>query len=138
LCDYSGSVREVQAHISGSRDDIHSGLSGADFNGYFGKNSDGKEIEKRIKSTENGNGSSEESGSENGETESQSRNVNGNGLPEVRCKNCGREVKYPELMPYKARCPSCNKMIRERDAFENLEEKADERGKDELAEPVEV
>jgi hypothetical protein len=30
-CDYSGTVKELEAHISGSRDENHSGHSGAEF-----------------------------------------------------------------------------------------------------------
>jgi len=30
-CDYSGTVKELEAHISGARDENHSGHSGAEF-----------------------------------------------------------------------------------------------------------
>jgi len=122
LCDYSGTEREVKAHISGSQDAAHSGFAGSDFRGYFGRDGNGQQH-----------------GPENG-TDGASGNgaAAGNGLPEVRCGNCQREVKYPELMPFKATCPGCGRKIREREAFEALEKKADERGKDEQAEPVEV
>jgi predicted RNA-binding Zn-ribbon protein involved in translation (DUF1610 family) len=52
-------------------------------------------------------------------------------LPPIECSDCGREVKYPELMPYKATCPDCGRVIRKRSAFEETEKQADEPGNDE-------
>lgn len=137
LCDYSGTKREVQAHISGKRDSAHRGFSGADFEGYFGGRGTGENGQGKSQTADKSGNESKDTGShENGSSRPSS--PSGNGLPEVRCKKCGREVKYPELMPYKATCPGCGRTIKERDAFEKLEKKADERGKDELAEPAEV
>ena len=142
LCDYSGTVREVKGHISGKADPAHQGFTGRDFTGYFendGKTSGGSRAVTPEKGKNGSNGAG--NGGSNGNKSNSSNGKNtatGNGLPKVQCKKCGREVKYPELMPYKATCPECGRGLREREAFEELEKKADERGNDELAEPVEV
>lgn len=124
LCDYSGTVREVQAHISGKSDPAHKGYSGKDFK---------RQIQDQKKEASDGS----EGGSQ-GKKENGAENGKANDLPEVKCRHCGRVVRYPEMMPYKATCPGCQREIRKRQAFERLEEQADERGKDETAEPKEV
>lgn len=114
--DYEGSPREVEAHISGMQDEAHKGRTG-------------REFEKQITGQQDGNGGKN----------SRSAKTRGRvDLPNIECQNCRREVKYPELMPYKATCPECGRTIRKRAAFERVEEQADEDGKDELAEPKEV
>lgn len=112
LCgDYEGSAASVQAHISSKSDKAHKGKVGEDViknPDQQGTPRDGQQRDRPGKA-------------EGKEGE----------LPPVECKNCGREVKYPELMPYKATCPDCGKEIRKRDAFEETEKQADEPGNDE-------
>mgnify|MGYP006277635043 CR=1 FL=1 len=153
LCDYEGTEREVKAHISGKSDSAHKGFVGDDFEGYFAarrngdsgvdgssQNTDGKKSGSKSTDslTEGDRGRAAGSAARSSKSSGGKRRVRSNGLPEIRCGSCGREVKYPEMMPYKATCPDCGTEMREREAFEKLEEKADEPGKDEFAEPVEV
>jgi len=142
LCDYEGTGREVNAHISGKSDRTHKGFVGEDFEGYFEDLQTNVELDPSSANGEEGNQTqpSKTDGknrSQPSKTEGKNRSKE-NGLPEVRCSSCGREVQYPEMMPYKATCPGCGEEMRERDAFEQLEKKADERGKDELAETAKV
>mgnify|MGYP006281125595 FL=1 len=52
-------------------------------------------------------------------------------LPDVECDKCGYEVKYPELMPYKAKCPECGHKMRLKKIWEEAERQANEPGNDE-------
>jgi len=132
LCDYEGTEKQVKAHISGKSDPVHKGFVGDDFEGYFADRRGDSQKETVDEDSTNSLTAKPTDSLTDRDREKE------NGLPEVRCKSCGRCVKYPELMPYKATCPGCDEEIREREAFETLEKRADEIGKDELAEPVEV
>lgn len=141
LCDYEGTEREVKAHISGKSDSAHKGFVGDDFEGYFAARRNGDSgVDGSSQNTDGKKSGSKSTDSltEGDRGRGGKRRVKSNGLPEVRCGSCGREVKYPEMMPFKATCPGCGTQMREREAFEKLEEKADEPGKDEFAEPLEV
>lgn len=137
LCgDYEGSPQQVQAHISSKNDDAHKGKTG-------------REV---LNNQQNGQQSGQQSGQQNGQqrvrppsqdsqqTARPGRETRGTALdvPKIACKNCGRKVAYPELMPYKMTCPGCDRTMKKRDAAEAMEEKADEKGKDETVETVEV
>lgn len=112
LCgDYEGSAASVQAHISSKNDEAHKGKVGPDVM----KNPD------RQGMPQNG-----QQNDRPGKAEGKKGD-----LPSIECSGCGREVKYPELMPYKATCPDCGREIRKRSAFEETEKQADEPGNDE-------
>lgn len=119
LCgEFDGTVPEVQAHISGKSDKPHQGKAGDDV------------LKNPAKAMEVQGEKADRPGPETTGTALD--------VPKVACKKCGREVAYPELMPYKMTCPGCGKEMRKRKAAEEMEEKADEKGKNELVEPVEA
>lgn len=112
LCgDYEGSAESVQAHISSKNDPAHRGKVGPDVM----KNPDREEMPQNS-------GQKARPGKSEGRAGE---------LPPIQCSGCGREVKYPDLMPYKATCPECGRTIRKRSAFEETEKQADEPGNDE-------
>jgi len=112
LCgEFSGTVGSVQAHISSKNDEAHKGKVGRDVM----TNPD------RQGAPQSGQQSDRPGKAQGKQGE----------LPPIECSNCEREVKYPELMPYKADCPDCGRTIRKRDAFEETEKQADEPGNDE-------
>jgi predicted RNA-binding Zn-ribbon protein involved in translation (DUF1610 family) len=119
LCgEFDGSTSEVQAHISSKKDVDHSGQVGDDVL---------KDPEKAMEV-------------QGEKTERPGKETQGTALdvPKLACKGCGRKVKYPELMPFKMTCPECGREMRKRGAAEKMEEKADEKGKDETVETVEA
>lgn len=118
LCgEFDGTVPAVQAHISSKKDSDHSGSVGND-------------VLKDPEQTEEIQGESVERPGK--ETQGTTLDV-----PKFACKKCGRQVKYPEMMPYKMSCPDCGRTMKKREAAEKLEQKADEKGKDETVETVE-
>lgn len=127
LCDYEGTVSGVEAHISAKQDEPHQGKAGHEF----------KEDLKMQAKKETG-----QSGRQTGQSGQQKRPGAARGregeLPDVVCKDCGRKVKYPELMPQKMSCPECGRTNKKRDAAEKVEERADDEGTDETAETVTV
>lgn len=117
LCgEFDGSTSEVQAHISSKKDADHAGQVGEDVL---------KDPEKAMEVQ------GEKTARPGKETQGTALDV-----PELACKNCDRKVKYPELMPYKMTCPECGRTMQKRKAAEKMEEKADEKGKDETVETV--
>lgn len=160
LCgEYEGSPQQVQAHISSKKDDAHAGRYGREFEGELGvgeggqkgaespQKADGGQPGESAPESKKGGQQSQESGQKAKQSGSMAVSAPGRGgrsvgttvdLPELRCGECGRKVKYPELMTFKATCPGCGREIRKREAFEELEKQADEKGKDELAESKEV
>ena len=115
LCgDYEGSAASVQAHISSKNDEAHRGKVGTDVM----KNPDRQGMPQNGQQT----GQKDRPGKAEGKQGE---------LPPVECSGCGRDVKYPELMPYKATCPECGNQMRKRSAFEEIEAQADEVGNDE-------
>lgn len=119
LCgEFDGSVASVQGHISSKKDEKHAGTVGDDVLKDPGdvQEIQGKDVERPGEET-------------------QGTVLD---MPEIKCKGCGRRVKYPELMPYKMTCPKCSRTMQKRDAAEQKEKEADEIGKDELAEPADV
>jgi predicted RNA-binding Zn-ribbon protein involved in translation (DUF1610 family) len=120
LCGtYEGSVESVQAHISSKNDEAHKGRVGRDVM----KDPD------RQGTPQSGQQETPQSGQQS-DRPGMAQGKEGE-LPPIECSGCGREVKYPELMPYKAKCPGCGQKIRKRDAFEETEKQADEPGNDE-------
>lgn len=119
LCgEFDGTVSEVQAHISSKKDKPHEGKVG---NSVLKDPAKAEEIQ--------------------GETvERPGKETQGTALdvPKIKCKGCGRPVKYPEMMPYKMTCPDCGREMRKRNAAEKIEKKADEKGKDETVETTEA
>jgi len=112
LCgEFRGTVPEVQAHISSKKDKPHKGKAG---------NSVLKGPERQQAGS--AAGSKDRAGKAQGKQGE---------LPSVECSGCGREVKYPELMPSKASCPGCGKRMYKSSAFTQTEEQADEPGNDE-------
>lgn len=140
--EYEGSGSEVQAHIMSKKDSDHKGKTGSRVLEMQsgGRGDRGQAGSGNGKKAGPGDGNGGKSGS--GSAGDQPRGGRAAGrtgdVPEVKCQNCGRRVKYPELMPYKASCPGCDSQIRAREAFERLEKKADEKGKNELAESYEL
>lgn len=155
--DFEGDPQSVQAHISAKQDEAHRGKTGREFaadieNG--GKNGQ-QTATKPPKVESGGNVAPSPGGRQNGQQAPENGHANGNengkvsnrggrsrgttvDIPPIACKECGRKVKYPELMTYKATCQGCGRTIRKRKAFERIEQQADEKGKDELAEAKEV
>mgnify|MGYP002760910291 CR=1 FL=1 len=117
LCgEYTGSASGVQAHISSKNDQAHKGKQGKDVIVNPAQpelQSGGKPTDEKDKTRP---------GKAQGDTDE---------LPNVECGECGREVKYPELMPYKASCPDCGFEMRQKRVFEETERQADEPGNDE-------
>ena len=119
LCgEFNGTVPEVQAHISSKKDPDHAKAVGDDVL---------KDPEKAM------DVQGEKVARPGEETRGTALDV-----PKLACKNCERPVKYPELMPFKMTCPGCGREMRMRKAAERMEEKADEKGKDETVETVEA
>jgi len=107
LCgEFEGEAKSVQAHISRKTDEVHKGVTGSE--------------------VLNSPGSGQPDSRPGAETQGTALDV-----PKVACKKCERRVKYPEMMPYKMTCPDCGRTMKKREAAEKLEEKADEKGKDE-------
>jgi len=120
LCGkFSGKPSEVQAHISSKNDQAHRGKEGKD---VIVNPDDQKQQEgaagKRSESEKN----KQRPGRAKGEKDER---------PDVECDNCGRPVKYPEMMPYKASCPECGHKMRLKEVWEEVERQADEPGNDE-------
>jgi predicted RNA-binding Zn-ribbon protein involved in translation (DUF1610 family) len=114
LCgEFEGPAKSVQAHISRSTDEAHQGVTGGE--------------------VLNNPGSGEPDSRPGAETQGTALDV-----PKVACAECGRKVKYPEMMPYKMTCPECGREMRKREAAEELEKKADEKGKDETVDTQEA
>lgn len=120
LCGkFSGNASEVQAHISSKNDQAHKGKQGKDVI----VNPDQPKPPESGKKSESKNGNDKERpGEAQGEKDER---------PDVECEKCGRKVKYPELMPYKASCPECGHKMRQKDVWEEVERQADEPGNDE-------
>jgi hypothetical protein len=120
LCGkFSGTASEVQAHISSKNDKNHKGKRGkdvivnpADPEQKAVTSGDRPESEKDKKRPGNAQGEKDE-------------------RPDVECENCGRLVKYPEMMPYKADCPGCSRTMYLSNVWEEVERQADEPGNDE-------
>lgn len=124
LCgSYEGPVESVQAHISSKNDEAHAGKAGRD----VVTNPD------RQGTPQNSQQNARPEKARNGQQNDRPGKAYGKEgeLPPIECSTCGREVKYPELMPYKATCAGCGNTIRKRDAFEETEKQADEPGNDE-------
>lgn len=153
LCgEYEGSPQQVQAHISSKKDALHEGRYGREFEDELNRQANGQQAgqerqsasKSQSKGTAQNTGQNTPTGAGGQATGQQAPHRGGRAkgttvdLPNIECKECGRQVKYPELMTYKATCPGCGHTIRKREAFEELEEQADEKGKDELAEAKQV
>lgn len=139
LCgEYEGTSQQVQAHISSKKDSAHKGKTGREvLNGQESGSKPGQNGQQGP----TGNPSGRPAAGSNGQQGSRpGRETRGTALdvPEIACKKCGRKIAYPELMPYKMSCPGCKREMRKRDAAEKMEEKADEKGKDETVETVEA
>lgn len=150
LCgEYEGSPQQVQAHISSKKDAEHKGRYGREFedklNPQAGSQQKGQQQgETAVQKTQGSSPSKETQSTQAGQQSPQTgqqappRGGRARGttvdMPDIECEKCGRKVKYPEMMPYKASCAGCGKEIRKREAFEKIEEKADEKGKNELVE----
>lgn len=136
LCDYEGSRKQVEAHISAMGDDAHKGKTGREVlnnqqNGQQQPQKPQQQGQHRVRPPSRD--SQQQTARPGKETRGTALDV-----PRVACKNCGRKVAYPELMPYKMTCPGCDRTMKKRDAAETMEKKADEKGKDETVETVEV
>lgn len=147
--DYEGSPQQVQAHISANQDKPHKGKIGREFESEIQQSESGQQAGQKAKPSTNGGQAvpatkdrqsgqqSPQNGKEVPHRGGRSRGTTVD-LPAIVCKKCGRKVKYPELMTYKASCQGCGRTIRKRTAFEQIEQQADEKGKNELAEAKEV
>jgi hypothetical protein len=153
--DYEGSSQQVQAHISAKQDGSHKGKTGREYAAQIEGGGNGETIQlggpesgESIR-TGNGRNGNIQSGQKKGQ---QGRQASQNGqprpgpetrgtsqdVPQIACEKCERKVAYPELMPYKMTCPGCGRKLELRDAAEAMEKKADEKGKDETVETLEV
>jgi len=124
LCGtYEGPVESVQAHISSKSDEAHAGKVGTDVM----MNPD------RRGMSQSGQQNDRQGMAQNGQQSDRPGKAQGKQgeLPSVECSNCEREVKYPELMPRKAKCPGCGGNIYKKSMFKEVEKQADEPGNDE-------
>ena len=142
LCgDYEGTHQQVQAHISSKNDDAHKGKVGHNVLVAPEGQQQGRQ-QPQAPQGPNGQQNGAQAG-QNGQQDGRkkrpgrARGKEGE-LPDVQCKNCGRAVKYPEMMPYKMSCPECGRTMRKKKAAKQIEEKADEKGKDETVDTAEV